>query len=354
MALSSIGKGIALLARKSQYGTEVADRIARKLSALDDRKIATLEKQLSFDYSLFSRRPPDANDILDLRRAAILCKETIQGPLALVDAKGKQIDPTSWDSNRLHDYLRACTSRELGVQPADKAYMAASFWAFASTQERSAASAGLKEGRDLCVAGLDLIDNRRGSTPVRDVCLSLWFGELSEHNLNHVTSVLRDTLGGLNSQPICLHYAGAGVDSDTLRKDARGYVRVGAGWGSAIKSDPHEITLQSKYFSSEKTSGPRTTAIKMKGNEMQVSRGGAMLHEATHLYGYTDDVFVPDTVYEFLKMAVPVEEARRAQAYGPRTCSDLSKVDPSLAIKNAENYRLFCEDAVIFIREGKS
>jgi hypothetical protein len=54
------------------------------------------------------------------------------------------------------------------------------------------------------------------------------------------------------------------------------------------------------------------------------------------------------------KLSALVEEARRAQAYGPRTCSDLSKVDPSLAIKNAENYRLFCEDAVIFIREGKS
>ena len=79
-----------------------------------------------------------------------------------------------------------------------------------------------------------------------------------------------------------------------------------------------------------------------------------MLHEATHLYGNTGDVYVPDAVYKSLEIAVPAEGATRAQGYGPYTCHALAKVDPSLAIKNADNYRLFCEDAVIFIRDGKS
>ena len=77
-----------------------------------------------------------------------------------------------------------------------------------------------------------------------------------------------------------------------------------------------------------------------------------MLHELTHRYIKTLDHPMPDEAYISLGATPPIasttREVARHLAYGPRYCNVLAQTRPDIAITNADNYRLFCEDAFFY------
>lgn len=379
---SNIGKAFKLLAKKKPpRGTEVADRVAFALSRLSDAEIALIEKSLSFGFPLifFSRRPVDRDELLDLRRACMLTQATLGRPRMPALPGGKSLNPDSWHEEELKAYLDGFLLNEAGqeVRPPG-VYLAPSFWVFANAQERAHAIMGVREGKALCEAGLRAVrasplgmESKSGELGQASL-IRLWFGEVSNTQFRQIFDVLSGTLRGFETQLIRLHYCGSGINfgEQFAEEGQLTWVNTKPEWGSASRRDQNQIDLGAKYFMPSKTTGPRTQEIPIiekksipfdpttqaasegSNKNMYVSRGGALLHEATHLYGETLDVEVPDSVYAGFGKPLPAEGVSREKGYGPATCSTLARVDPSLAIKNADNYRLFCEAAALPGNQG--
>ena len=78
-------------------------------------------------------------------------------------------------------------------------------------------------------------------------------------------------------------------------------------------------------------------------DKMDVTRSGAVVHEATHMYAGTKDISLENEVYDHIGWARPGHNEKREVAYGPLRCLALAKVRPADAVKNADSYRIFCE-----------
>lgn len=107
----------------------------------------------------------------------------------------------------------------------------------------------------------------------------------------------------------------------------------------------NSFSMGKNYFNNE-TRETVTQAHDPANGTMNVTVGGAIVHELTHLALKTLDQTLPNAVYGYLKMPIPAN-GNNAQALGPKGCAALTVVAPDLAIENADSYRLFCEDACL-------
>ena len=112
------------------------------------------------------------------------------------------------------------------------------------------------------------------------------------------------------------------------------------------------MCLGVKFFNDALTSGqPTALHVLTDRDAMEISRGGAILHECTHLFAETHDVplgTIPDwgTLLGRVGVMQPTKKSNLSEkAYGPQICSEVARLSGASAAKNADSYRLFCEDA---------
>lgn len=223
-------------------------------------------------------------------------------------------------------------------------YLAGSFLLYATQTERDQAMQSIPEAIALLRAGALAIEAMSpvGADPNASRTLfHRWFGVQAPQGVAMAKSRIEQTIAGL-ATGVCFNYAGANVGTNRYSLGEMGFntsnvtlpgaVRRGMDWGSAKATVGPYILLESKFFVGAETTGYRLTQHHANDSpEMEVSRGGAVLHEATHVFAATHDE----------RFAPPAS----AQAYGPRLARRLAANEPAKALKNADTYRLFCEDA---------
>jgi hypothetical protein len=113
-------------------------------------------------------------------------------------------------------------------------------------------------------------------------------------------------------------------------------------WGWATPGEVHNtIGYNARFFLPADTAIKRYRLHNVTVGAMAVSRGGAIVHELTHRYLDTKDIVIPLAILHQIGRG----SADGARAYGPYACCALGKFAPAEALKNADTYRVFCEDA---------
>ena len=370
MRYTNIGKALSTLT-SSEMSAKVAEHIACKLSQKQPTEVKALDIALGFTLPVFRRRNASTEEMLANRRVALLMAKTLAAP---APRPGSVYNPEAWDDAALVEYIGAqkasvdTSRRPTRSQSTPGTYFSAGFWVHATEADRNQALTSWREGKELCAAGLMAVVNslkarptQTGEHKVMEAGMDLvefWFGEGADRK--EIKRVLHETLQGMNSQFICLTYAGPIPDASLSVWEA-GFGNSAAhsktaekgGWGQVGKNTPNTVFLCKNFFDPGKTSGPRQDQLVGIDDDMQVSRGGCALHEATHMFGDTNDVQVGDEVYERFGKTPPAASETRAQGYGPATCIALARSDPEKTVKNADSYRMFCETAKYF-RNNKS
>jgi hypothetical protein len=365
MQYTYIEKAMVKISRE-RNGPELLEHIASSLSKKVKTQVTAINNALNFTLPFYRVRPIDLDGTIELRRMALLIAKTI-GTRRPV---GSRLDPESWDPAILQQYIDDQKTQAGSAIPSGGggAYLAGSFWAYATEEERLFALASRAEAIELCTYGLVAANHAiHGPTanPIRGAMtdtyfgmLRMWFGD-TPGVAEHVKKKLRRTLAGLQSTYLALRYAGKNVKaaSELREKGCSSSGAIGAvvtkkGWGDAkSETDPNGIRLCLDFFDPASTKlalEQQIAAIDPTENSteaMQISRGGALLHEATHLFAGTRDEYLKDEVYLKLGHQPPKTGEGRSQGYGPITCFTLAKVDPANAINNADSYRIFCEVA---------
>ncbi len=123
------------------------------------------------------------------------------------------------------------------------------------------------------------------------------------------------------------------------------------GWSAPLGANDEAIGFTDQFFN--ETLFRRLGPHDVNSTEMGVTRAGAMVHELTHRFARTADTHVGPSVAG--RIALIMKNKGRGQtvsptlkAYSPLVCWALAEAAPDLALNNADNYRLFCEDAYYF------
>jgi hypothetical protein len=346
MAHTYIGKALAAISRLDVDKSEWAAARIHSMSAADVKR---LESDL--DYGLLSWKMrgvevmggSSRTEIADWRRGAQLMQKFSNQALT-----------ADFDESQCKGIIRAAGTGTF-APPVGGYYLKPSALAFASSSERAALKAGWEEGVDaLRFAYQTAMWARHGGDAACTALVRKWFGT---GDIDAVVEVLAQTLRGTATYLVGVCYQGLGAAVAAgwplkLKERAGGMHAEEAGisgpeWGwSAPRGAQHQaIGFGSKLFN-DNTRLRMVRAHDVTSREMGVTRGGAFAHELTHRFAQTVDVDVPNAVYVGLGRAVPASEAARAKGYGPFTCAGLGAHAPDLAVTNADNYRLFCEDAI--------
>lgn len=350
MAKTYIAKALGNLTAEAKVPAVALSRlIASALSDMSADKVRSINDDL--DISVF-KVPPEVNfsrnrrEHVEAHRLAVLISKTIDDSAA---------DKTnSWDIDELGSYIRGyrrdADDKDLSGGPGY--YLAGSFWAYSNHNERVTARSAWKEALALCNAGLWVLGAKADERAVR--LYQRWFGAADSEA---VRIKLHQTLQGLTQRRTSLGYAGKNAAGNTYRLHEYGMNAGGNGIGP-VKCDNSPwaytnqsayidyIVLCSKFFDGGNTSRQRTEFHECTLEAgMEVSRGGTILHEATHRFARTNDEKASDAVYQYLNKELGGRA--RADGYGPFVCAAMAAADPDKAMTNADSYRLFCEDAYV-------
>jgi len=369
MQYINIAKGLEEIAT-SELGAILADHIASSLSKKNKAEVVAINQALNFNFPIFRTRPASANRILNLRRAAMLIAKTFDA-LPVLLPRGGTAPYEGWDEFELEKYIRQQkqnAERKPAPTGAPGPYLGASFWAYSTEDERSTAMAGYQEALELCTFGLlaathatrasTIGPSQRGVDIYTDL-VAIWFGS-APGTVETVRTNLQMTLAGLKTNYIRMGYAGKnaravgeaaiketcftenGANLDTVRAIGKGVFAYAPSPGSSVK---HKFVLCKLFFDSQNTTITLRDQVVGIGDEdkMDVTRSGAVVHEATHMYAGTKDISLENEVYDHIGWARPGHNEKREVAYGPLRCLALAKVRPADAVKNADSYRIFCE-----------
>ncbi|WP_445287379.1 hypothetical protein [Variovorax atrisoli] len=350
MAKTNIGAAFGLLVRNhlDAVGLALAARVACHLSDMPPGAVRSLDSDLSFSFKSIGLRPAPGYSVaesINLRRASMLIHKTIQP---------RSPSPANFDVNDNEQYISAAklANRALPTRPGH--YLAGSYWAYSEHNDRVKTRDAWNEAAELLRAGIR-VASTTGNSTVSANLFRRWFGNASVDVVNHALGL---TLTGLTSQCTGVGYAHRATQGNPLALIETGFAEDGgasdvkpdAAWGTA-KAGKASMCLGTNFFSEAQTRGqPNRLHVLDDLSVMEVSRGGAVLHEATHLFARTDDVRLSNiqdgVIFARLHVTQPLtQRAHGSKAYGPKVCHELAQVSGDDAAKNADNYRLFCEDA---------
>jgi hypothetical protein len=346
MAYNYIGKALAAISRLDLDKSEWAAARIHSMSTADVKRI---DGELDYGLLSWSMRNVQLSqgatkvEIADWRRGAQLMQKF-----------SNQAMNAKFDEGECKGIIRAAGTGSF-ILPVSGHYLKASALAFASSSERAALKAGWDEGVEALKFAYQTASwARYGDVPACIALVRKWFGA---GDINAVLEVLAQTLRGTGTHLVGVCYQGSGAAAaggwPIRLKERAGNVQAedatvsGPEWGwSAPTSAQHQaIGFGAKLFN-ENTRLRMVRAHDVTSPHLSITRGGAFAHELTHRFAQTIDVKVPDAVYRGLQRPVPAPGAARASGYGPLTCAGLGAHAPELAITNADNYRLFCEDAI--------
>ena len=343
-------------------GEAVVDNIARSLSKKTKSEIVSINNSLNFTMPPSRNSPGNPNEIINIRRAAMLIEKTIATRLPPRLPHGSPpYDPESWDYVVLKEYINE--HKKIATSVAGTGvYLAGSFWAYATEQERLHAIAAHAEAIELCTFGLVAANyatqgaavgpSRNSRLDIYFDITRMWFGGAAD-TAKIVKDNLKLTLSGLKSNYIGLSYAGPSIKPGSKLKE-KGFSGGSASQVTAMGGFAHvfpvanqnKITLDKEFFNPNETEPAlEEQIVGIHENLMQVSRGGAVLHEATHLYAGTRDIVLNNAVYTKLGLTPPTDSTKREKGYGSLNCFAIVKEDPGSARENADSYRIFCEAA---------
>jgi len=337
-----IGAAFGYIVRNStdDNGMRLAAKVACRLTDMSPSAVRSLDSDLNFSVRSMGLKPSAAYTVaerINWRRASLLIHRTI-GP--------NHASPASFDADLNEAYVRTWKRQEGGARPTRHGpYLGSSYWAYSKHAERIKTRQAWPEAIQLVRAGKRVAES---ATLAHRAIFARWFGNSATQA---AIDVLNLTLNGLENECTGVGYAGPHAQGNLLDLQEVGFagdgrasdVKPGPAWGTAQGSIPGYICLESKFFDDAATSGLRSVAHTTTGG-MEVSRGGAVLHEATHLFGKTADVRLDDQVFTQLNI---VREAKHAdeKAYGPKVCAAFAIAQAVDTVRNADSYRLFCEDA---------
>jgi hypothetical protein len=341
----------------SDIKKHLVSHISHALTKISDDKAKALEKILSDNKLPFYKRPDEyTQHLLPERGLAILLSKTICSAVSLRGNSGVVLNPEAWDLNEVSDYVRQAMRNFPNIENepvGSEVYLGGSFWVYATGDERAKALAAWHEAKELCTQGYIAVDSLYFSGhreyQVNSDLFRIWFGDFDSNPklLESARSVLSRALGGFQQQLMMLSYSGLNVYGPRMserRENAGAFsdVRIIPDeWGQSARS-PKTCILGQYFFDPSYTSESlRNLIVGMDDDDMQVSRGGCVLHEATHMFSNTVDAPLSEDVLK----AVGSEE-RSAQGYGAKACLTLAKYDSAAAVNNADSYRIFCEATV--------
>ena len=197
--------------------------------------------------------------------------------------------------------------------------------------------------------------------PTADNLVRRWFGTSDDRDMRATKKaalrIIDTIIDGMASKPVMVCYRGTRVEDGFELKENGGSrgetVSTETGWGwSSPQANTHSSIGWGRNFFDANTSNQPTELRDPSPDatdKMMVTRAGAVIHELSHRFAKTKDVKLTEDVYHHLKKDVP---AQRHIAYGARGAQALAKVNPELAVTNADNYRMFCEDAFAIRARG--
>ncbi|WP_233838019.1 M35 family metallopeptidase [Paraburkholderia sp. ZP32-5] len=346
MAKTNIGAAFGALAHNSldASGLALSARIACRLTDMSPAEVRAIDSDLSFFAKSITLRPTSgytAAELVDYRRASELIRKS---------GESRKQSPSSFDQQAHFNYIKDAKN-DLPGPDRPGFYFGASYWAYSDHAERVKTRLAWNEAGHQLTAGIGVIETLDFTE--RKNLFRRWFGNAGP---DVVKLVLQRTLTGITTRCTGLLYAGQAARGNPLGLSENGIadrgmaaaVRSDEFWGIAYYGAPY-IRLGTCFFDESETGGqPTRYHSRDVVGAMEVSRGGAIVHEATHLFAETTDVRLSDVPNDavFLRLNVAVTNQNRdAQGYGPRVCHALAQVSGAMAAKNADNYRLFCEDA---------
>jgi hypothetical protein len=351
MAKTYIAKALARLSKMvNPEGTSLCDQVSMILSGRTSGQVKSVDDSLSFWFvgarlKMNNQDVADAEtraDQVDLRRVAILLKLVLPTP-----GGANVADAESWDPAVLTAFVRRYAA---AAAPAGTGYyLKGSYWAFSSHEERAWTLAAWGEATRMIAAGLQVVNLANAPGATQNLFVK-WFGVGSSRDA--VRQKLLQTQQGLTTSRVGLAYNGVNVaNAGGYREKApdtnASVVAPNAqewGYASPQASTHNNVGLCSRFFSTGETAvglGRMHSTTLAAG--MEITRGGALVHELTHRYAHTEDKSLSDACYRRANKPVP---PTRNKGYGPYTCHIVARADPALAVDNADTYRLFCEDAI--------
>lgn len=107
------------------------------------------------------------------------------------------------------------------------------------------------------------------------------------------------------------------------------------------------ICIPSPFFNGRTILGLPHAQLPDIGGKLVFTRGGAIVHELTHnALSTADETCTPNIV---ANLSARGKNNHFEDCYGTDICTALAVVDQNRALNNADNYRLFCEDAQYFM-----
>lgn len=350
MAKTNIGAAFRPLVRNKldANGLALAARVACHLSDMPPGAVRSLDSDLSFSVRSIGLRPVlgySVAESINLRRASMLIHKTVQPRMP---------SPANFDGNLNAQYISAAKTSTTTLPSRPGHYLGGSYWAYSEHNDRVKTRDAWNEAAELLRAGIRVASAIDDSI-VNANLFRRWFGNASAAV---VTNALRLTLTGLTSQCTGVGYASQPTQGNPLGLIETGFaddsspsdIKPDPDWGSA-KAGTAYMCLGTRFFSAIETRvQPTRLHVLDDMLVMEVSRGGAVLHEATHLFARTQDVRLSHVqngiIFTRLQVTQPLtKKAHEHKAYGPKICHELAQVSGDDAAKNADNYRLFCEDA---------
>jgi hypothetical protein len=341
MGKPNIGKAFGALVRHpdDQVGVRLTEHVACALSQLPADRVREIDSELAFE-SIFVRSTAahTSTVLVNRRRAAKLLRLTLAGAPAL---------PAGFDYQPNDAYIGQMRIQHGQKRPERRGmYLNSTFWAYAEHADREQAKKAWDEAEWLLQSAYVVASDPDAGND--GAVFDRWFGA----NRVQVVATIATTLGGMQQRCTGLSYAGLRVGANPYRIVEMGFNGDGdinyavprAEFGSGHSRFPGYLQFETKFFNPAKTSAQRITAHTPQGLEMEVSRGGAVVHEATHLFARTEDVTVAQAVFNHLNIqAIPGQKG-----YGPKACEGMAQVQRDGAVRNADSYRLFCEDANLY------
>jgi len=350
MPKSYIGLALASLSQ-TRGGPERCDKVAKCLMLASSARVKAINKELDFGWLKWSMRNvqivggESQGEVAGRRRAAMLVAS------ALNLAQQHKTAAATWDDNNHRAVLNAGDQAPDPVCPAY--YFKGSFWGFSNHAEREWMKASWIEAMTLVRHGITACQIAMVSTSgARRTTLEARIAEryFGAAQLPTLLRNLRTLRNHMSNGTVGICYQGRGLadapDYQELGPEVRAATMTYTpnssewGWASPQAGNHNNIGFGAKFYILADTAISRQTEHDTTRFDMEVTRGGAIVHELTHRYLRTADETVPAET--FVTLQRPPRQG--VKAYGPRVCWALAQSNPALAITNADSYRVFCED----------
>jgi hypothetical protein len=350
MAKKYIAKALTYLSTRPN-GPQLCDNIAEHLSVMTSAGVNEVNDELNFGWLKWAMRnvqivPGTTRDELaDKRRAAMLVARVLGLPPASVQ------NAESWDEGNYRSVFDAGSHVALPNHPGY--YLKGSFWGFSSHSEREWTRESWLEAGQLLNVGIQAIHTARvdhaAATP-QSTLLTRYF---SRPQLAGVLQNLMQIRNGWRHNTVGITYHANGLAQNSRYQEYGPDVHPAVltvrpnssewGWASPQGGTHNNIGFGDLFFILNETAiRRRVLHSHQTPGVMEVTRGGAIVHELSHRYVRTADVEIPAATFTYLNR--PFQAVRKG--YGPYSCWALGQSAPDLAVNNADSYRLFCEDAL--------